>query len=483
MYFSDFFAVSPEILDKYGALNISLVNDLPLFIDPFLLFNSEKAEYQDLHAGIIDYLVFLRDQSITRTIDAGLLESWYCFHEVKQNWLGFSSVGNRGSGLGIDFANTLNASLGAIFKSFGKEQITKGSHLEKLCLIKNGIGRDNISDFVTNLIKGYLLQYTQVFAREHIDPSKVREFTIPKAVFNRPTLSWASRQYALPSFGGDYVILTPKDMLTRDENWIARPDMIDRFQDVCISMPDEALRSQLNAYLQSVLPTKPKRDDYLIAIDKTIQRFPEFIEHYIRSKEDEGDQATSISENKVKVSEEIFIRQVRPFIEWLHHETEFYKKKKTTFEESLDRVLYLKQVIENNDGYRVFYLNGKPVGAEKDLQLIFRLTWFETVYDVNSEVNNGRGPVDYKVSFGRKDSTLIEFKLASNSQLKRNLEKQIEIYGLANRTDQFIKVIMYFTEEEYGRVYGILVDLGLSGNQNIVLIDARADNKPSASKA
>jgi hypothetical protein len=39
-----------------------------------------------------------------------------------------------------------------IFHDFGEERITKGGHLEKLCLIKEGVGRDNISDFTTNLI-------------------------------------------------------------------------------------------------------------------------------------------------------------------------------------------------------------------------------------------------------------------------------------------------------------------------------------------
>ncbi len=36
IYFSDFFNVSPEKIKEYGAFNISLINDLPLFIDPFL---------------------------------------------------------------------------------------------------------------------------------------------------------------------------------------------------------------------------------------------------------------------------------------------------------------------------------------------------------------------------------------------------------------------------------------------------------------
>lgn len=155
-YFTDFFDVEPTVLAKYGAFNVSLVTDLPLFIDPFLLFNSKKKKYQELHAEIIAYLIFLRDKARAGTLNEGLLKSWYLFPEVKQNWLGFTTTGNGGSGLGRDFANALHDNLHQLFPEFGKEaakRVTRGSHLEKLCLVREGVGRDNISDFTTNLIK------------------------------------------------------------------------------------------------------------------------------------------------------------------------------------------------------------------------------------------------------------------------------------------------------------------------------------------
>ena len=42
LYFTDVFGVSEKTLADCGAFNISLVTDLPLFVDPFLLFNSPK---------------------------------------------------------------------------------------------------------------------------------------------------------------------------------------------------------------------------------------------------------------------------------------------------------------------------------------------------------------------------------------------------------------------------------------------------------
>lgn len=45
VYFSDFFNIDEDIIESYGAVNISLINDLPLFIDPFLLFNSDHNDF------------------------------------------------------------------------------------------------------------------------------------------------------------------------------------------------------------------------------------------------------------------------------------------------------------------------------------------------------------------------------------------------------------------------------------------------------
>src|ERR1700722_14418182 len=103
-FFNEHFGVSEEALDEFGAFNVSLVNDLPLFIDPFVLFHSENEEYQQLHADMIQYVTFLRDRALQGSVGDDLLKAWYCFPEIKQNWLGLSVAGNSGSGLGMKFA-------------------------------------------------------------------------------------------------------------------------------------------------------------------------------------------------------------------------------------------------------------------------------------------------------------------------------------------------------------------------------------------
>ena len=114
---------------------------------------------------------------------------------------------------------------------------------------------------------------------------------------------------------------------------------------------------------------------------------------------------------------------------------------------------------------------------------MYRLVWIGSPSDVTTEANDGRGPADFKISRGAKDKTIVEMKLASNSKLKSNLEKQTDIYMKASGAKQSIKAILYFTRREYMHTMKVLKDLGLEDSDDVVLIDARNDNKPSGSKA
>src|SRR4051794_36059402 len=52
IFFSEFFDVLPALVEGYGAVVVSLIGDLPLFIDPFLLFNSDNPIYQQLQTTL-----------------------------------------------------------------------------------------------------------------------------------------------------------------------------------------------------------------------------------------------------------------------------------------------------------------------------------------------------------------------------------------------------------------------------------------------
>ncbi|MDE2107054.1 MAG: hypothetical protein KGL39_58145, partial [Patescibacteria group bacterium] len=285
-----------------------------------------------------------------------------------------------------------------------------------------------------------------------------------------------------PYWNSDFVILTPKDLLTKDEAWINRADLLDRFQDIYESLPDEQLRARVDEHFRKLLTDDMKDDEVREAASATIQAYPELLDYYIRDREENGEKAHQVSDLKVRQTEEQFINQVRDLVDRHLAGTEFYREV-DTFEASLRRIHFLKDVIENKDGYRLFYVDGKPIKREEDLQIMYRLTWFASTFEIDREVNNGRGPVDFKASKGSKDKTVIEFKLASNSKLKKNLQHQVEIYEAANNTSKSIKVILYFSDSEYERVFKTLKELNLLDRPEVITIDAGRDNKPSASNA
>lgn len=155
-----------------------------------------------------------------------------------------------------------------------------------------------------------------------------------------------------------------------------------------------------------------------------------------------------------------------------------FSSKKSSYEEAIYRLNALKHIIENKNGHKIF----EKIENQNEFmfQSLFKIICQGSIYDINSEVNNGRGPVDFTVSKGTKDKTIIEFKLAKNPKLKQNIKHQVEIYKIANETTHAVVGIIYFEDSELEKTLKVIKELNLEDNQNIILIDSR--NKLSASR-
>jgi flagellin-like hook-associated protein FlgL len=479
VYFSERFGVNPAVLEAHGALDISIVTDLPLFIDPFLLFNSERPDYQALHQSIVDYLRFLKSKA-GAGLSPGLVDALYRFKEIKQNWLGFVAEGNSGHGLGRKFAQELNEALTSLLSDLGDEVVTESTHVEKVSLIRKGVGRDSISDFTTNLAKHFLCSYTEAFTVKHIDPSLRKTFAVARVAFNYNTESWVTRNYTLPNLDGDFVLLTPMDMLTLDDTWINRSDMVRSYGRVAEAVSDQELRAQVDAYLSRQLSSDPTPKQIREAQAMVFTAFPSMVDLYIKIKEDDRAEATSVSAAKTKDTKEVLVDQVKAAAADIAAKTDLFATPWTSLDEAETAVTIFKHYVENQDGYTLINRGGgKPFASEREVQTFFGLLLAPSRFDVNREPNNGRGPVDFKISNGSLDKSLIEFKLASSTSLKRNLEKQVEIYEKANKTNQSMKVIIAYTDADIAKVTKVLAALGMSSNPAVVVVDART--KPSAS--
>lgn len=482
IFFSSYFGVQRDALDSYGTFDLNLLADVELFVDPFLLFNSSKPEYQELHQGILAYLRYLKSIAHEDLSDA-TIKDLYRFQEVSQNWFGYCKLGNRGAGLGRDFAIALRSAIGRVVANEGESFGTESSHLEKVALITDKVGLDKISDFTTNLIKHFLVDYTSRFAKDHLDDSVCTNVMVKRIRFNYDTQSWVDEVHRLPMFNGDYVLLTPTDMLVHQDTWINHSDMVDRYPEIAEAVDDDVVREKMNRYFYAALGDSTKQKDVRAAQLRTLRSLPELIDIYIRLKEEAGDDAVAASEDELAQLRSVFVELFTEFLRefWALPEMAG-RPPANSLGEARYRCDVFKRWVEDKDGWQSLN-TAQGHASEKDVQRLIFLTLQASEFDVNREVSNGRGSVDFKVSKGSADAALIEVKLASNSSLARNLSNQVDVYKKANETENAVTLIVFYTQSEQLKVERLLAALDLAESEGVVVVDARSDNKPSASVA
>ena len=91
-----------------------------------------------------------------------------------------------------------------------------------------------------------------------------------------------------------------------------------------------------------------QREKYQKA-EELVRLHPELIDYYIRFKEENESQATSVSKEKVREVEILFNEQVAQLISLLNKSTDFYNTIPDAHDEAKKRVHFLKHVIEDQD--------------------------------------------------------------------------------------------------------------------------------------
>lgn len=497
MYFSEYFGINEQLIEDYGAVNVNFICDLPLFIDPMLIFNSHKPEYRELHNSIIQYFHFLAKKS-ELGFTTGDLSTFFDFSEIKNNWFGYSKSGNEGNGNGDEFARFFAKNIKFALQN---NNISSGVHFEKALLLFPRNGRDKISDLTTHLILDYLAKYTQDFAIVNIDKKYLDTFYLDSK-FNYVTETFESVEYTLPYIINkkgecEFVILTPKDILRKGEPAINRGDLLKRINKVRSIISDESIRSQLENYICKAVAnyenecraTKKRIKESVIskiekeAFIEALNNIPEIYDYYIKMKEDEKEEINAEAFREMAEQIEKFYNNSSDFIRLFREEFPNAIEGMPARDEAKQRILYFKHIIEDCDGYKNLYYNGQPISKEDDLQRLFRFVWYGSKYDINFDANNGRGEYDVKVAFGAKDKNIAEFKLASNSKLSHVFD-QVSIYEKANQCEDSLIVIFYFSAEELTKVKKMLVEKKKENliGESIFLIDCRSYNKISASK-
>ena len=143
-----------------------------------------------------------------------------------------------------------------------------------------------------------------------------------------------------------------------------------------------------------------------------------------------------------------------------------------------------KDFVENKGVNKLFFHKGVPLD-EKHVQLAYRLVaemmCANANVDLSEETNNGRGPVDFKMSRGYKTKVLVEIKLSSNSRLIQGLSRQLPEYMKSENACYGFYFVMDLANKGFSVIPNQYNEIQKT-RDDIELFLVDGNNKPSASK-
>ena len=148
-----------------------LDEDIPLYLDPFLLWKSPSFQDNSLHTALVnsfnklgyDYLNKINNDSINKLIQTS---------ECEEVGLGNSKT-KQGKKISIKEASKILE----LFKNIPQVQKSGFTHFEEIQLFVENISKDRISDITCNFIKSWLIDYT-------IDQCQKHNIPIEKSIVN-----------------------------------------------------------------------------------------------------------------------------------------------------------------------------------------------------------------------------------------------------------------------------------------------------------
>ena len=194
-----------------------LGKDLPLGIDPFLLFKSRDLGFKGLHSKLLDS--FNLGVEAVRNQNFEKARNLFQFPEVSEIGLGYTQKGKQGAGVGNYLGELIIETL--VESPLLLERDVR--HIEEMQLVSVGIGPDRISDIAANIFKEHLISYTQEQCQMWNIPLKSG---VPIShIFSSTTQEWYDGYFDLPVSAYDSlpILLVPR-RIVRTLPWINYDD-------------------------------------------------------------------------------------------------------------------------------------------------------------------------------------------------------------------------------------------------------------------
>lgn len=236
--------VNPRLSDVFGLVirqdEVDFVvphlrEDLPLCLDPFLLWKSDQAEYRDLHESLVGFLEQVRQKTLAgQAAAAHLLLSE--IREPVELGLGYAAGTKHGSAIG----SSLRAAIMEMFRQVPQLEATGLDHVELLALLVPKVAEDRISDLTGSVLKRWLAEFTSSRCADLNIPTRRYRLT----GWDSERLDWRPFETRLPYNPADEspVLLAPLDLLRRLP-WINYPNYYKTTYARLVLSPDRGKRA------------------------------------------------------------------------------------------------------------------------------------------------------------------------------------------------------------------------------------------------
>lgn len=423
MLLSDYLSMD-ETFEGIGVFDPVLDKDSHFFINLQRLKKAMTPEFSNSYEKINEYfrkIIKLLDKATKKD------ESDICYRQALKMF-DFSEVVEV-NGICLGYAKGVSGN--AFGRLISRQVISTAYDIVKLGiddpemfqllpLFQENVGADRLSDMIAKLILDDIKAYTKRINRE----LGITEANYPDIPFKK--------EFVINPYRGDSVFLVPVEILHKlpvAECW---EDI-----DFCVSQ-NETIRSEMNAEVAN------EWSQYTAAQRKTILRNKVFKNVDACRRVMDRYREEELSAFNPWDNFEYFLSKLEQSlshseIDWKSNHNEI-----NSLTAAEDILSCFKQWIEYNKGWEVIQ-GANSRKREKILQRVIHLSGISYInannLDMSCEPDEGRGPVDFKISRGQ-DLTIVEVKLTSNDQYLHGFEVQIEEYGKAEQTDNIVYVLV-----------------------------------------
>ena len=458
---SEYLGIDKSELESMGVFN-SIVNlDSEFYINILRLKNTTVEEFKNSYNRINSYfkdIITLLDNSEKRG------DVFYRNARQKFDFRGIKEINLGLSATGVDSGFRGKLADQVVMDAFDivKKGVKRPEIFHLVGLFEKGVGADRISDMIGYLIYDDIREYTKNINNK----LQITKELHPKLIIKEGIV--------FNEYKNCELLYLPIDILHEipiARSWEEIGNVISKNKTIRDEMSEQVLK-EWEKY------TVDEKKLYIKEMLLNPEKCNTIIDSYLNTKID----PLSIYEN-VDYCYHCVINNVIDAV----HSFKFEKQIKTSKDVSMYVLKCFKDFIENKKGWLILQEVGsknREIIAQELLHAVGDELLSILNYDPSFEANEGRGPVDLKISRGN-DKTIIEIKLSSNSSYLHGYTTQIEEYAKAENANNKIFVFIIMEEGDYDKVEKLNAarnEIVQSGKTPAEVFVVNAIRKASASK-